>query len=470
MPEFLPKPPTPVTEKELTPEGMSSVDLWYQQMVGADEISAESADQILGYLKQEIPALTSVTFERFCNLQCTHCIYPAEPSTRALSDKFNLGAVVESIVTQMPTENDPPHFEKPVLVHEGRVLLPWHINVLKKVRTLRPDMMIGLIDNGTFRKFLKTFNEDPQFRLDWIDISIDGMERAHNLQRDPGHAHPTAFSDAVAGLESARQIVKPGGEVNSLMTLTNVNFQDVEAVADFLLSPRPGAPIDAKTGEPLSYADNFVVTTMSPARPPLAPLEFSPNYLNTDGRPGDVAEMRSAWEQIKKVCAKYNKTSERVTFRLYRHQDLEKLAYVIGAKKFWHAFTTHEPQEHEDGVVGVDIGRIVVRIDGISVLFSPLSTWPQETFLVDADATARLAYSLKHTVEELRAAMDAPDTNEGGEIKQIKNYTVDQLVPTSDRTKIFQKGAEQWWNNFGRKFLSDERDVFKRISAEAARE
>src|SRR3989344_6481406 len=105
---------------------------------------------MLAALKKEVPHMCSVTMERACNLQCGHCIYPPETSSEALSQAAKLPELILRAVEQLPSN-------APRLLHEGRIIRPWHVDALSAARQRRQDLGIGLIDNGTYVRVMDRF-------------------------------------------------------------------------------------------------------------------------------------------------------------------------------------------------------------------------------------------------------------------------------------------------------------------------
>jgi hypothetical protein len=104
----------------------------------------------------------------------------------------------------------------------------------------------------------------------------------------------------------------------------------------------------------------------------------------------------------------------------------------------------------------VEVGKISFVIDGVLVTYAPLSTWPPETFLVDADGRYGTAYSIGYTIEELRAGQSLVG-------EDLLGFTVAQLTPQSDFSQLYKKCVDQWWEFKGKQYFQEEVGVFKRI-------
>lgn len=388
-----------------------STDFWYERVCrGREEAWLE--ERMLDALKREVPSMCSVTFERACNLQCLHCIYPAERSSEHLSHEAGLSGLVSRAVEQLPGD-------EPRLLHEGRIIRPWHVEAMAEAARRRPDLRLGLLDNGTYLRSLKAFDEQ-RLRLDWLDISLDGPEEVHNRQR----ASLTAFRDALVGLERAREILKPSGRLTSLYTVTEFNHASIEATADILFGR--------------SLVDQWHVTTLSPARREIASLERM--------------DLREFWVQAQRAFHTYGHNAngeQRVFFRFYRHQELLKLAEAVGYGEVAEAF--------EHGVRFAP-GEIHLTLQDVPIVFSPLSLWPGETFLIDADGTFRTAYSISKRLTDLRRG----HTRDG---EDVRGFSVERLRSDFDLVELHHKCVEQWWKFRGHSYLEEEADIFRRLRA-----
>lgn len=392
------------------PETILSTDHWYSMMLEDFRNREQQQKIMLDLLKNEPPEMVSVTFERACNLQCSHCLYPKAASSEKISKENHLADRVLEAVNQLPGES-------PKLLHEGRILKNWHIDVLIAARKERPDLQIGLIDNGTFIKCQNKLDQTG-FQFDWIDISLDGTEKVHNQQRN----NPLAFSQAITGLKNARKNLTAKGRLSVLFTATSINHNNIEATADLLFVP----------GKEL--ADTFQITTVSPigaANEGIEQMDFS-----------------EFWKQCRSAYQKYGigpAGQPRISIRFYRHHELLKIARVIGKEKLLTAFRD---------TARVVSGEISLVIDGIPVRYSPLSLWPQETFLIDSDASYRTAYSIGFSLKDLKTAKSEKGEN-------LQAFTVENLKPGFDLKKLYRKCVDQWWQAKGQQYFQEEYDLFK---------
>jgi MoaA/NifB/PqqE/SkfB family radical SAM enzyme len=375
---------------------LRAIEVWAQHVLDKHPHAGSVFTQALS---SEPPTLVSAVMERMCNLQCQHCLFQDESSSARISKENMLGDIIKGVVRQMPTGS--------AFLHSGRIMRPWHLDVLADLRADRgTEIHLGAIDNGSFVKIMSHF-ERLALRLDWIDVSIDGDEESHNAQRKS----PKAYAVARDGIQQARDVAD---KVTSLMTLTKLNSHTVKRVVETLLM----------SGE----VDELHFTPASPYQERNTPLIV------------DVAETKAIFAQLTLVTQKV--AADKLFYRMYRVEDIELLAHAVGKEKVRRGL--------EEGLV--DHGRIIFHIDGVEVSYFPLSIWPQEEVLIDADGAYRVAGSGQFTLAEYRT----------GEQK-VSAYTVEQLNPRSDVLASYRKAVRHWWSLYGKAHLNREAEVIGRI-------
>ena len=391
----------------------ASAALWQNCVVGGKEVETS---ELVRAMRAELPQLVSAVIERTCNLNCAHCLYPPDTSSAAVSRANALDACIENIVRQMPAPSETYH---PKFLSVGRILRSAHLALFARLRELRPEVELGVIDNGSFTKLLNKWPSD--FRFDWMDVSLDGLEKAHNAQR----RSPLAFAMAINGIKQARTV---SSRVTSLFTLTRLNYRDVEGVADLLLGGE----------EPM--VDQFRVTFVSPTNDTNAALVVTPEQLAL------------AWESMQRITEKYGQ--DRIgEFGIYRMEDVELLAAAVGERKLLKAFTV---QDEGEATLFADANVLVTEMDGVVVSYQPLSIWPPEEFLIEADAAQRVAHEGKFTLAELRNGSTASGVDTSA-------YTVSQLTPESDFRAEYEQCVDHYWQRIGLEKLREEQTIWGRI-------
>lgn len=408
---------------------LNAIDAWYASCIDPQNSSVSAAElcsDMVTALQLEVPATLEVTFERACNLQCEHCVYGPERSSRWISEKRGLPEVLLNIVRQLPAESDLPFSRRPVLIHGGRILRRWHLEVLRRVRELRADMEISLIDNGTYVHHLDEFAR-LGFRFNWLDLSVDGLEEVHNRQRDPSgnlRGESSPWNAVLKGFERAREVVIPyetGGTISALMTLTRLNFRDIEGLANFIFEN--------------NLADEMHYCPMSPERSENFQIEL------------DEKELGNAWRQIVRAFDRHG--PKRVFIKLFELDDLKKLERVVGSRALWRSLTGESVRTFVEG-------SAIFEVEGVPVSFFPVSIWPHEAFFVDADGVNRVAHTQKFTINELRRGL-----------KETAPYTIAALTPEENYPAAYRRAARHWWKHFGATHYINELEYFAALRKRA---
>lgn len=381
-------------------QSVESIDLWYQ--IVNEKIGSDNYDQKMEELLQaELPKLSSLIMERTCNLSCLHCAFQDEKSSSEISKDIDLESKILNITSQLPDNS--------AVVHEGRILKDWHVDILQKIKTARPDLSIGLIDNGSYLKQKNKLNIE-NFKFNWIDISVDGTKEIHNQQRN----NKLAYDMAINGLEQARNFSTD--RVTSLFTVTEINHNNVYEAAKVL--------IDRK------LIDEFYVVPQGPT-------------FRKDDLLMDIDEWKVFWEDLKKTYQLGLDKGVQINFKIYRPEDVKNLAKVVGFKNFMAAFSK------ADNIMA-GMGTISFELDGVMILYQPASISCTETFAIDVDGAYRLPYCVKYTLDQLNK-------------KENADYTVDFIRKDDSFEDLYKKGAAHWWQKFGKTMLQDEIKVFREI-------
>jgi len=374
------------------------MDYWFSYVLGNQR--KEIIEKMYEALSTEIPKIVSIVGERNCNLQCQHCIFQKEQSSESISRANGLAEAVRTIVKQME-----PNL---VVVHEGRIFRPAHLEWLQAIRKIRSDSRIGIIDNGSYLRNIDQI-ELSGFRFNWIDISIDGPRDMHNSQRNS----KASFAQALAGIKNAYRILSTDGEVNSLFTLTQINHKSILKAYEIL-------PDEIK---------QWHITTLTPARPEIKYLALTED------------EFFVSWDQICQANLKHL-----IFFRSYVVDDLLKIAKATGKANFLRAFQNAK----------VDFSSISFEVDGVQVVYYPQSVSTAETFLLDADAYYRVPYSIAYTLDELNRGVSRHGEN-------LEKYVIGKVDASSSLKSLYEKGVAQWKNNFAKEALKKEVLIFKQI-------
>ena len=185
------------------------IERWSSALTSTGE---QAVEQLRTAYREAWPTQGELIFTGACEFTCRHCIYPpsyARLNRRLSADQWD--QILEDTYRNLGVQT---------FVYGGRSLSVEGLEVLANLRGRFPEARIGVIDNGI--SMLPVRDRLAGLRAEWIDISLDGQEREHDLQR----GRSGSFR---AGLDGALWLVRNGvaPKVNILTCLTNLNRSSV---------------------------------------------------------------------------------------------------------------------------------------------------------------------------------------------------------------------------------------------------
>ena len=217
-----------IEAKKNCANNIAPIDIWL------DLVHSNKDDDIprkFRNIYKSTPLFGEIVFNSSCNFNCRHCIYRNDYSKYNLnisSDQWK--KIIESIYVDLNIRK---------FVNSGRSVNDTAIEVLRWMRESFADIEMGMIDNGI--SMLPYLDVLPDLQLDWIDISIDGMEKEHDLQRNQVGSFQKVLS-TVSYLKEKHIAPK----INILICLTKLNkdsvidlikFMNKKGFKNFFISP-----------------------------------------------------------------------------------------------------------------------------------------------------------------------------------------------------------------------------------------
>lgn len=383
---------------------LESIDMWVRAVLRGED----RTEEIRAQLRREVPPLLSWIVRGGCAVQCQHCIFPEE-GPKAFAPRISKEVILH-LLAQLSGRGH--------LVHEGRQLLPWQVPVLAAAK--RAGHSVSVINNGQYATpAMLALCEREGLKLDALDVSIDGPERIHNLQRN----HAKAWMWAMKGLEHGRGLLQeessPGaddaGKLTSLFTLTALTAEHVAETG--LIA---GDLVDEWHVSPM---------TLRPGIEHMAPSS---------------AQMSEALNQL--AGLRLGKTE--IFLRTYSLQGFVALCEAIGMETVRKALL--KVQATEDG------SAIVLDVGFTKLYFYPKSLQCNETLVVDADGQWRLPFSVAHRLDELQHGQSADGEN-------LSHFSIAPVSEKLDVAKVYARSAETWWQAVGKSSFNEERVAVERL-------
>lgn len=152
---------------------MDPIRMWHDLLNGAlpEKELFEGLKRI--YIENP-PSVAEIIMNSYCPNRCRHCIYPPDFHIH----NKNMGMekwknAFEIIYRELGLRR---------FIFGGRGLSNSCIEAIRYIKNNMHDVKVGLITDGVSAE---TFLEDlALLPLDWVDISVDGLEKDHDTQRD----------------------------------------------------------------------------------------------------------------------------------------------------------------------------------------------------------------------------------------------------------------------------------------------
>ena len=217
-----------VENKNTCANNITPIDVW------SDLIHSNKDDDTYRKFRniyKAMPLFGEIIFNSNCKFNCRHCIYSSD------YNKYNLNISSDQWKKIIKSIYDDISIRK--FVNSGRSVNDTVIEVLRWMRESFTNIEIGMIDNGI--SMLPYLNVLPDLQLDWIDISIDGMEKEHDFQRNQVGSFKKVLS-TVSYLKEKHIVPK----INILICLTKSNkdsvidlikFMNEKGFKNFFISP-----------------------------------------------------------------------------------------------------------------------------------------------------------------------------------------------------------------------------------------
>lgn len=245
---------------EVKMEGEESAAESWRKLVEDDSLSDEELKERLQDIhRAHLPSFAEIVVNPGCMNRCKHCIYPEDYAchNKALSVETWCG-IIDDMYSRLKFR----HF-----IFGGRGMNSDIIKVVRYVNSKYSDVKVGMIAEAFGLEMY--WDEIKELRLDHLDVSIDGLKKGHDEQRN----REGAFDLTVKMMGKLMGGPVKNGNIRSLSilsTLTSLNrdellpmfrfFNSKLGVKNFFIAPvtiinnRPDASLKLGWKETFEFA------------------------------------------------------------------------------------------------------------------------------------------------------------------------------------------------------------------------
>ena len=191
----------------------------WMELINCDLPEKELSRKLREIYVKHNPVIAEIILESYCPNRCRHCIYPPD------YHYFNKNLSSEQWVEALKKIHAEMGFKK--FIFSGRSFSHEQFEIIKTLRKESSDIQMGIICNG---ETLRPIVDDLiGAGLDWVDISVDGLEMQHDMQRNsPGSFKRTIY--IIEELKNSDAFEK----INILTCLTTLNKDSILDMIELL--------------------------------------------------------------------------------------------------------------------------------------------------------------------------------------------------------------------------------------------
>lgn len=190
---------------------MDPIETW-TELVRAEANEQELQRRLTEMYRKNRPFIAAIIMNSRCSSRCLHCIYAPD------YERYNRNMTGEQWKTAFQAIYEKTGIKR--FIFDGRAITRECIEAVRYLKENFPDVKVGLIADGiSLEPFAAALVDCPP---DWLDVSVDGLEEAHDIQRNNKGAYRKTI-DILMRLKESGAFEK----INILTCLTNLNMPSI---------------------------------------------------------------------------------------------------------------------------------------------------------------------------------------------------------------------------------------------------
>lgn len=197
---------------------MEPIKIWHD-LINSDLSGSELSEKLKTIYLENPPYVAEIIMNSYCPNRCLHCIFPPDFHI------YNQNMGIDKWKVAFGLMHDKLGLKR--FIFDGRGFSRDTIEAVNHIKTNFDEVAVGLITDGVSAEpFLESLLQLP---LDWVDISVDGLEKDHDKQR----GCKGAFNKTVRILHDLKDSSR-FEKVNILTCLTTINVGSVLGMIELL--------------------------------------------------------------------------------------------------------------------------------------------------------------------------------------------------------------------------------------------
>ena len=190
---------------------MKPIEIW-KELINSESNEQEMQMRLEEIYRNNRPFIAEIIMNSHCPSRCLHCIYPPD------YDRYNKNMSWEEWKTAFQIIYEKLGLKR--FIFDGRAITKECIQAIRFLKKEFPGVKVGLIADGiSLKPFVEDLIDCPP---DWLDVSVDGLEKDHDIQRNTEGSYRKTI-DALVRLKESDAFEK----INTLTCLTTLNIKSV---------------------------------------------------------------------------------------------------------------------------------------------------------------------------------------------------------------------------------------------------
>jgi len=197
---------------------MQPIEIW-KELINSGMTEQEIRMKLKEIYQDNRPFVAEIIMNSHCPNRCLHCIYAPD------YDQYNKNMSWEDWKAAFQIIHEKLGLKR--FIFSGRAITRECIQAIRLLKKDFPSVKVGLIADGIS---LETFVEDLiDCPPDWLDVSVDGLERDHDTQRN----HKGSYRKTIETLIRLKKS-EVFEKINILTCLTTLNIKSVTGMLRYL--------------------------------------------------------------------------------------------------------------------------------------------------------------------------------------------------------------------------------------------
>lgn len=197
---------------------MQPIEIW-REIINSKNTESEMHMRLEEIYRNNQPFIAEIIMNSHCSSRCLHCIYAPD------YESYNKNMSWEEWKTAFQIIYEKLGLKR--FIFDGRAITKECIQAIRLFKQDFPSAKVGLIADGiSMEPFIEELIECPP---NWLDISVDGLEKDHDTQRNYKGSYRKTIDTLI-------QLKESGAfeRINILTCLTTLNIKSVTGMIRYL--------------------------------------------------------------------------------------------------------------------------------------------------------------------------------------------------------------------------------------------